>query len=43
MQHNWAVHENALAPFYPITLLAFIRMEPRNVLAKFEMRTFSRS
>jgi len=40
---NWAVPGYTHAPFSPKFLWAFVRMDPVNVLAKFEIRSFSRS
>jgi len=40
---NWAVPGYAHAPFFQNFSWAFIRMDPQNVLAKFEICSFSRS
>jgi len=40
---NWAVPGYAHAPFLQNFEWAFIRMDPLNVLAKFEICSFSRS
>ena len=40
---NWAVPGYAHAPFFRNFSWAFIRMDPLNVLAKFEICSFSRS
>jgi len=38
---NWAVPGYTHAPFSPKSLMAFVRMDPVNVLAKFEVRSFT--
>ena len=40
---NLAAPGYAHAPFSPIFLWTFIRIGPENVLAKFEVRSFTRS
>jgi len=42
-QKIWAAPGYANAPFTPKFLWAFIRIDPVNVLAKFEVRSFTRS
>jgi len=39
----WAAPGYAHAPFSPKFLMAFVRMDPVNVPAKFEVRSFTRS
>ena len=40
-QKMWAVPAYAHAPFSPKFLMAFARMDPVNVPAKFEVRSFT--
>jgi len=40
---NWAVPGYAHTPFFQIFLRAFVQMDPVNLLAKFEIRSFSGS
>ena len=40
---NWAVPGYAHAPFLSKFLMGFVRMDPVNVPAKFEVRSFTRS
>jgi len=40
---NWAVPGYAHTPFSLKLLMGFFRMDPLNVLAKFAIRSFSRS
>ena len=42
-QKNWAVPRYAYAPFSLKFLKAFVRMDPLNISAKFEVRSFIRS
>jgi len=42
-QKIWAVPEYTHAPFSPKFLLAFVRMDPLNISAKFDVRSFTRS
>jgi len=42
-EKNWTAPGYAHAPFSPNFLWAFIRIGPVNVLAKFELRSFTRS
>jgi len=42
-QKNLAAPAYVHAPFFPNFLWAFIRIGPENVLAKFEVRSFTRS
>jgi len=43
IQKNWAVPGYAHAPFSPKFLMGFVQMDPVNVLAKFEDRSFTHS
>jgi len=42
-QKTWAVPGYAHAPFSPKILRPFVRMDPVNIPAKFEVRSFIRS
>ena len=42
-QKIWTVPRYAHAPFSPKFLWAFVRMDPLNISAKFEVRSFSQS
>jgi len=43
IQKIWAVPGYAQAPFSPKFLMGFDRMDPLNILAKFEVRSFTHS